>query len=264
VHLTAFQWFSLFAILGITLACGYYPLFRRDEITKLGGLPKGEAFASGVFLALSILLMLPSSEHLFHLALPDNVFPVAHFGAALAFLTLLGLAQALNQTENGKSSPAISLIMTLMISIPSFLLGTALGVSTSVSAVVIAVAIMAHKGSAGFALALAMTRSSLTHGQVVFVYLLFACSTPTGILVGALVHQYLLGSTVVLVKAVILSLAAGVFLFMAVLHDLEEAPMIVLCTSVQGFGIMLSGFFLTALVRLALGIAHSGHVPSHW
>jgi len=50
--------------------------------------------------------------------------------------------------------------MTIMIAIPSFFLGTALGMNR-----LAVVAIMAHKGSAGFALALNMARSRLSRGQ---------------------------------------------------------------------------------------------------
>ena len=68
----------------------------------------------------------------------------------------------------GRSFPAgqagwsrlIPVVMTIMIAIPSFFLGTALGMNR-----LAVVAIMAHKGSAGFALALNMARSRLSRGQ---------------------------------------------------------------------------------------------------
>ncbi len=263
MHLSTFQAGSLVAILVTSLIGGYYPLFHRDTVDKEGGLPLGEAFASGVFLALAVMMMLPNGEHLFHLADPQQTYPMAHLLTATAFLSLLALAHIMEQNQRVGSS-IIPIVMTVMIAIPSFLLGTALGVSTSLSAVVIAVAIMAHKGSAGFALALAMVRSSLTQTQAVLIYLLFAFSTPTGILVGAAVHADLTGPSVLMIKAIVLSLAAGVFLFMATLHELKEAPMISYCNSLKGFSFMVAGFVLTALVRLALGIAHTGHLPDHW
>lgn len=263
MHLSIFQWTSLFAILGISLAGGYYPLIRREQVEEPGSLPLGEAFASGVFLALAVLLMLPNAQHLFGMVDPGMTFPWGHFFAAVAFLTLLGLTHFLH-SDSGKDSPIIPIIMTAMIAIPSFLLGTAFGVSSSISAVVIAVAIMAHKGSAGFALALSMARSTLTRAQAITIYLLFACSTPTGILVGVFVHNWLTGSSVTAVKAVILALASGVFLFMATLHELKDTPMIASCNTLHGFGATVVGFVLTAFIRAAMGIAQTGHVPDHW
>ena len=145
-----------------------------------------------------------------------------------------------------------------MIAIPSFLLGTALGVSRTFSAFFILVAILAHKGSAGFGLALTIVRSTLTRTQAYIVYGLFAISTPLGILVGADIHQFLRGDTMIIVKAFILSAAAGIFLYMCTLHGFRDTPLVKHCSGVKGFSIMLVGLILTALVRLILGLAHGG------
>ncbi|MFZ5450580.1 MAG: ZIP family metal transporter [Thermodesulfobacteriota bacterium] len=137
-----------------------------------------------------------------------------------------------------------------MIAIPSFLLGTALGISDTAAALMIVFAIMAHKGTAAFALALAMVRSTMTKAQTYVLLGIFVCSTPLGILVG---HAALVA------KATILSLAAGVFLFMATLHEMKHSPIIIHCCTVRGFGHMLAGLVITAFVRLILGLAHTGH-----
>jgi solute carrier family 39 (zinc transporter), member 1/2/3 len=260
-----FDWISLISILLIAVAGGYFPLARRESARTITGFPMGQAFAAGVFLALSLFIMLPNGFHLFAKAFPNTKFPLAAAFAAGAYVLLLAVghlayakrAKAADQRE--LTTPVIPIIMTIMIAIPSFLLGTALGVSETASAIVIFVAIMAHKGSAGFALALSMVRSTMTKAQTFGLYGVFAVSTPLGILVGADVHQYLVGHTMLVVKASILSLASGVFLYMATLHEMKHSPLIVDCCTPKGFVSMVAGLILTALVRYALGIAHSGH-----
>lgn len=58
------------------------------------------------------------------------------------------------------------------------------------------------------------------------------------------------------VKAVVLAMAAGVFLYMSTLHELKDTPLIVDCRQRKGFAFAVSGFVLTALVRLLIGEAH--------
>jgi zinc transporter 1/2/3 len=260
--MTGFEMFSIAAILAVTLAGGYLPLFRPEQARSTRGFPLGQAFAAGVFLALSLTLMLPSGMHLLPKALPHINYPLAPLLAALAFLLLLFVEHTTGrgrEEENQpatQTGPAIPVVMTIMIAIPSFLLGTALGASSTLPAEIILLAILAHKGSAGFALALKMVRSTMERWQVFGLYLLFACSTPLGIVVGEDIHHLLTGQSLWLFKGVVLSLAAGVFLFMAALHDLHRSPLIADCRTVKGFLCLLAGFGLTALVRLLMGEAH--------
>lgn len=265
--LTGLQWFYLICILLITFAGGYVPLFRQDKAKRDEGFPSGQAFTVGVFLSLSLTLMLPSAFHLLQQAFPGVDYPIASIIAIVAFVFLLSLEHVTVHiklkmkitrkiTDEGLAPASIPIIMTVMIAIPSFFLGTALGVSDTSAAVFIFVAIMTHKSSAGFALALKMVRSTLTRIQTFTIFSMFACSTPIGILVGADVHQYLGGHTMLVVKGAILSLAAGTFLYMSTLHDFRHSPMIANCGSKKGFLFMFCGFVITALVRLLIGEAH--------
>lgn len=258
--LTWFQILSIVLILGITIAGGALPLLRLRS-REVGGFQLGSAFAAGVFLALSLIIMLPNGMHLFQKTLPDWPFPLASLLALLAFVFLLLLEHLTKapEEEHVVTTPVVPIVMTVMIAIPSFLLGTALGISAVAEAAIILVAILAHKGSAGFALALAMMRSSLKYWQVLALYLAFALATPLGIVLGQELHVYLSGETANLIKAIVLSLAAGVFLFMGTLHEQKHAPLIISCCTPAGFGLMLFGLLLTAGVRLLLGLAH--HMP---
>jgi zinc transporter 1/2/3 len=264
--LNDFQLFSLVSILVVAAAGGYWPLFRSEQARTGAGFPLGQAFAAGVFLALSLVIMLPNGFHLFRKALPQVTFPLASLPAAGAFVALLAVGHMLSAKRSSTrdareiTTALIPVIMTISIAIPSFLLGTALGVSDELSGIAIWFAVVAHKGSAGFALALSMVRSTMTRAQTFMLFGLFAVSTPLGIFFGADVHDFLSGHTMLLVKAVILSLAAGVFLFMATLHEMKHAPLIVDCCTKRGFVAMFIGLVLTILVRVLLGVAHTGHV----
>lgn len=263
--LTSFQWTAVICILAVTFAGGFLPLFQSQRARLRGAYPSGEAFTSGIFLALSLLMMLPSGLHLLQKAYPKFAFPLASLIAAVAFVLLLAIEQTIRylraKAKTQKTDlepPTFPIIMTVMIAVPSFFLGTALGVSEFPAAAMILIAILVHKGSAAFSLALKMVRSTLTHKQTLIIFTLFACSTPFGILVGEEVHQYLGSHTMVIVRGVILSLASGTFLYLGTVHDLKHSPFIEHCSNKKGYLLMLLGFILTVIVRYLIGAAHSG------
>ncbi|MEO1192464.1 MAG: ZIP family metal transporter [Pseudomonadota bacterium] len=261
--LTLFQWLCVLGIFAAALAGGLYPLLRPTKARDIHSLPLGEAFTSGVFLALALTMMLPSAFHVLGTSLPGVNFPVAALIAVFAFLLLLAIEHASHLVERGAAQvdgdqmPAvIPLIMTTLIAIPSFLLGAAFAVSATETAIFIFIAIMMHKSSAAFGLALMMVRSRLKHWQAWMTFLLFALATPLGIVFGADLHQNLGNEAMVLAKGIILALAGGVFLFLSTLHQFQHAAMIRICCTKNGFLFLLAGFAITALVRLIIGEAH--------
>ena len=255
--------FSFIVILGAAVAGGFYPLTRREAARSEEGFPYGEAFTSGVFLALSLVIMLPAGMHLFEKAFPSEVLPWSVIIAIGAFVILLSLEhKAVNITQKsggGKLTPAsIPIIMTVLIAIPSFLLGTALSLSGTETALFILAAILAHKSSAGFGLALTMVRSRLTVNQTYILYSVFALSTPIGIVAGADAKHFMSGDELLILKAFTLSIASGVFLYMATLHELHNAPFIRHCSNPKCFWFMVFGLILTICVKLILGLGHAG------
>ncbi len=261
--LTLFQWMCLLGILAAALAGGLYPLLRPATARDVKRLPMGEAFTSGVFLALALTMMLPSAFHVLGKALPELDFPLAALIAVGAFLLLLAIEHASHLVQQGsleaqsdKLPVLIPLIMTTMIIIPSFLLGAAFAVSSTNTAIFIFIAIMMHKSSAAFGLALMMVRSRLKHWQAWLTFSLFALATPAGIVFGADLHERLGDHAMLMTKGVILALAGGTFLFLSTLHQFQHAAMIRVCCSGRGFAFLLAGFAITALVRLIIGEAH--------
>lgn len=263
--LTEFQWFFLILIVAVTVAGGWLPLTNPERARRPDGFPLGKPFSCGVFLALSLVMMLPSGFHLMGKAFPGALVPLPPVIAATTFLLLLFMEHreeellAKGARHDDLTSPLIPVIMTIMIAIPSFLLGTALGVSATFGAVMIFLAIIAHKGTAGFALAIKMINSAMSRRQVFMLYALFAMSTPLGIIVGQEARSVLTGHEMLIAKGIILSSASGVFLYMSTMHGLRDNPLIAHCRRHSGFVAMVAGFILTVGVRLLIGEAHRIH-----
>ena len=130
-----------------------------------------------------------ASFHIFERALPDVNEPIASLIAIVSMLILLAvshlvrhLEQDVNEGENHGGNPSVPIIMTVMIAFPSFFMGAALGVSETREALIILIAILLHKSSAAFALALKLTSSSLSAVRARTVFALFVLATPVGIL----------------------------------------------------------------------------------
>ncbi|MFT6835780.1 MAG: zinc transporter 1/2/3 [Francisellaceae bacterium] len=256
--MTGFQWFSIFFILLVSFSGGYYPLMKYNQKMNEDSFPGGKAFTSGVFLALSLTVMLPSAFSLWQKIIPNQVYPVATYIAISTFIILLALEHRLDHIRQDQepSSIIIPIVMTIMIGICSFLLGTALGVSDTLSATMVFLAIIAHKGSAAFALALTMVKSKMTRKQVYISFTCFAIATPTGIVLGSIIHQYFSGEIALIFKATVTSIASGVFLYLATTYELRHTPFATNCRNRKGFLIMLVGLIITIFVSVLLSYAH--------
>ncbi len=113
--LTPFQWISLVSVLLIAFAGGYLPLFRPDRARQASGFPLGQAFAVGVFLALSLTIMLPSAFQLLHKAFPNVDYPLASGIAITAFLLLLGLEHLTSRIMAGAQDDTRETTQALVI-----------------------------------------------------------------------------------------------------------------------------------------------------
>ena len=270
------KWFSVLIIFLAAVAGGTLPVFSKKDIHPGQGFPLGEAFASGVFLALSMLIMLPAAHAQISKTPGLLSYPWAFLIATIAFLALLEFEHLLTHLKDriegssshmdtdspptGSASPVVPILLLALIGVPSFFLGAAIGVSQDLfSIILILVAVLAHKSTAGFALALKMMQSTLSRPKVVILFLLFALSTPIGILIGDDLATTLGSSAMLTTKGLVLAMAAGVFLYMSTLHEMRHSPLITACSGLAGFLALLAGFVITAGVRVLLGIAHTHH-----
>ena len=72
--MTTLELVSVILILGAAILGGFYPLTWRDAARGAAGIPNGESFTAGVFLALSLVIMMPAGFHLFGKAFAADPF----------------------------------------------------------------------------------------------------------------------------------------------------------------------------------------------
>ena len=160
------------------------------------------AFAAGLFLGFGLLHLLGDSRDTWsELGRNPALAPAL---AVLGFMAILFLehvllppaAHSVVHAHSGEplspeaaaplASGSVPWTLLLALSIHSILAGLALGVERSAAGVwIIFVAIVAHKWSAAFALGTSMVTHQVRAGRSRLLLLLFAATTPAGILAGS-------------------------------------------------------------------------------
>jgi zinc transporter 1/2/3 len=219
------------------------PMLRHGDAPSDRILGWGNAFAAGVFLSAGVVHMLPDADRVWSGLGWD--YPMAFALASLSFALILLVEHVLlpeSAHEEVHAPPgerftrlaqhhqgvlAAYAVLTAL-SIHSLLAGLALGAQPEISrALVISLAIVAHKSAAGFALGVSLVRSQLGTRQVWTLVAIFALSTPLGGLVGTLLGEVFDGRIGATLEAILVSLAAGTFVYVAtfdILRDEFPAP----------------------------------------
>lgn len=229
----------LVAILAAGWLGGAWPLLRNGRRPGQSFLSWGNAFAAGIFLGIGLIHMLGDASEAW--AELGWHYPIALVLAAVAFMAILLLehvllpepAHAMVHTHAGEGvahpdehrQPSLVYPYTLVftLSIHSFLAGIALGAQASLAHVlVIFVAIVAHKSTAGFALGVSLARSELRTGRCQKLLALFAVTTPAGILIGMIGSGLLRSAAQRSFDATFQSLAAGTFIYIAALDIIQD------------------------------------------
>ena len=208
-----------------------------------------EAFAAGIFLGAGLIHMLGDAQSAFDAA--DVSYPYAMVTCGAVMLILLGVEHLANSEVErpGGDTRLIPLTAVLMLSIHSLLMGAAFGISSSLALTfVIFIAVLAHKGSASFALGLELGRSSFARTSAFQLFLVFVAMFPLGALLGQTVSAA--SDAHPLVEASISAVAAGTFLFFGTLHGLSSSPMILRCCNQHEFRGAAGGFALMAAVAI--------------
>lgn len=250
----------------IAISAGWLPFVKRINMRVGVNFPTGEALACGVFLGVGLLHMLPDAASGFLAAGLD--YPLAPLLAGAMFLFLLWLEHLgrdyyqhqqiethdKNHDQHASHSccshsKSFALLAFAMLSLHAFLESAALGLSTSFSIVImLAIAILAHKWAESFALAVQLTKSSLSSRVGVLYFLVFALIAPLGIFAGGMASSHM--QNLPLLSPILLSLAAGTFLYLGTLHGLSRAVMVQQCCNLKQYTFVIIGFSLMALVAI--------------
>ena len=234
----AFKVVLLAAVLLAGLGGGAFALRRGAGAAANRSLARGNAFAAGIFLGAGLIHMLPDAADIWREL--GWHYPMAFVLATLAFILMLLFEHVLlpeahhhvvHEPAGSTFEPLLeggregfgAYVVLAALSLHSLLAGLALGAEDHfASALVIFLAIMAHKASAGFALGVSLVRSAMRTRRAWALLAVFAVSTPLGILLGALLNVVLDGRPEELLEASFLALAAGTFVYVATFDILRD------------------------------------------
>lgn len=192
----------------------------------------GSVFAGGIFLGAGLVHLLPDGIGALNLYFVDSDFPIGYLIAAVGFLGVLfveeilfadahdgGPHQAGADAADAPTAGLSAYALIVILSVHSMLAGAALGAEDNVTgSFVIFLAIVAHKGAAGFALMLDFQRAGFARAKSMRMLLFFASMTPLGILVGTGLNQMLHHRSGELFEGLFDTLAAGTFLYVAIVE----------------------------------------------
>ncbi|MEO4043457.1 ZIP family metal transporter [Hoeflea sp. CAU 1731] len=219
---------------------------RFDVEGKLAVL--GEAVAAGVFLGAGLIHMLGDAAGDFDAAGVDYPWPFMLCGAVVLLLLLLEHIGEAAESQSD-SYAILALLATVMLSIHSFLAGAALGTSSAgAAAIVIFLAIIAHKWAASFSLAVTLARSPLSRAVRFIAFLVFVFFLPLGVASGAIAAHW--DGAHPLVAPTLKALAAGTFLYLGTLHGLANGTLVARCCNLREFSAAVFGFALMAIVAI--------------
>ena len=239
---------SIGLVLVAAIIGGAYPYYKKWK-TGTFEFPIGEALASGIFLGAGLLHMLGDAAKDFdHLHVS---YPYPFLIAGITFLFFLSLEHIGREIfeHKGQNTKVFAFVTLIMLSIHSFLTGTALGLGESSSVVfIILIAILAHKSAASLALATQINKSQLKPKIGIGLFLIFALMTPLGIILGEVINSLLTKN--VYLEPTFNAIAAGTFIYLGTLHGLSRSFMVKKCCNLKNFFFVLLGFSIMAIVAI--------------
>lgn len=256
MSLFAFKLLAIAAIVAVALAGGLAALGTRRARHAERMFSLGLLFGAGVFLGAGLIHMLPDAVDA--LGGRFSGYPVPFALAALGFIAILAIDR-MGHTLRDRRAPDSAdegttgaVLLLVVLSFHSILAGAAMGAedSTANSAVLL-LAILAHKGSAAFALTTGLLRDRPAGRPVWPLLVLFAATTPIGILAGAGLQEALSSSAARLAEGLFDAVAAATFLYVATLEvigpELRKPG-----SAVANLAVLAAGLGVMALVALWL------------
>ena len=144
----------------------------------------------------------------------------------------------------------LTIVLMIVLSVHSIIAGLAMGVQSSLSSVIdIFIAIIAHKWVEAFALGISMMRDGIRPLRMLLLAAVYSCMTPLGALIGTLLSLALSGDAATIFTAVTTGIAAGTFVYVAVVDILVTEFMdsrdkyLKFFMTILGF-VLMSGLFV--------------------
>ncbi len=231
-----------------SLVAVIYPIKVRAQPEHKPSLEAADAFASGIFLGAALFHMLPDAIKVFSSTLIDNPYPLAELFCALGFLLLLFLERLSKCVPHSKHT--LPYMIALILIIHSLIEGAVLGINTSLeTTLIIFLAIIVHKSSESFALAVILNPTQLTLKSIIIIVGVFSFMTPLGIWLGTMLMSIELQSTQLL-TAGFNAFAAGTFLYMSTLHHINHHQRMHESENLFEFLFLLVGIVIMAVLAL--------------
>ena len=214
------------SILGIAIVGGMIPILVAKRQASRRYLSLGNALAGGIFLGVGFVHLLPEADE----ALRGVVdYPLAPLLAALGVGLLLlidrvlleGRNSMLGQEDEPTRPPFYAFVLLIVLSVHSVIAGMALGLQPeAAAALVVMLGILFHKGSAAFALI--VTAHATGNRKLWQTLWLFSVMTPIGIVFGTVAGEVLEGRASLLFEGSFNAIAAGTFIYVAVMDVLDS------------------------------------------
>jgi zinc transporter 1/2/3 len=216
---------SAVAIIVVGLIGGMIPIVASRHENSRRFFSLGNAFAGGVFLGAGLIHLLPDGARKLATV---STFPIGGLLAAAGFALLLLIDRVLFshhdlEASAGAGSSSYPYVLTVILSVHSIIAGTSLGLETHITtSIVILLAILFHKGSAAFALMVSLHSAGVRPARQKRILGVFVTMTPLGLLIGSIAAAVLTGDAAVLLEGSFDALAAGTFLYVAVIDIIDE------------------------------------------
>ncbi len=227
LSLPAIKFIAAASILAIALIGGAIPMAAARHQGSQRFFSLGNAFAGGLFLGVGFIHLLPEGiEQL--TGVVD--YPLAPLLATLGFGVLLLIDRIVfdgrhihSDSDATQGQSIYPLVLLLLLSIHSIITGLSLGLESHAStAIILALGILLHKGSEAFALMVSTISASFAINRRNALLGVFVAMTPMGILAGMLGASVLRGDDAALVEGSFNALAAGTFIYIAILDIIDE------------------------------------------
>lgn len=195
---------------------GRWPTRLIAQKSSRNTISLANCFAAGVFMGAGLIHTLSDSASLLD---QHTEYPLAFALACLGFFLVFGFDRILGH-GNEKFSPYI---LAIVLGVHSIIAGIAVGLEQSLAGgLVLLGAIFAHKGSASFALGASLAKSGMESKIFARTLVVFSLTTPTGILLGSFLASTLTGGKADLIEGTFDAVAAGTFLYVAIMEILAE------------------------------------------